>query len=176
MSVLLGHAQRRVVEELLHQLQVPGRPERARRARVAQVVQPEVGDTSSGEGSSQGGGEPVVGDRVAAAAHELPVRRVAGAGAPAQVGEHRRLVLVAERPPGADQEDDHRDHIISLEDGKPYKSLKRHLTTRGLTPEDYRRKWGLPHDYPMVAANYAAQRSELAKASGLGSTRNRKAA
>ncbi|MGF3022664.1 MucR family transcriptional regulator [Methylobacterium aquaticum] len=63
------------------------------------------------------------------------------------------------------------DHIISLEDGKPYKSLKRHLTTRGLTPAEYRRKWGLPHDYPMVAANYAAQRSELAKNSGLGQRR-----
>ncbi|UHC14360.1 MucR family transcriptional regulator [Methylobacterium currus] len=60
------------------------------------------------------------------------------------------------------------DHIISLEDGKPYKSLKRHLSTRGLTPEQYRQKWGLPHDYPMVAATYAAQRSELAKSLGLG--------
>ncbi|MGY2050425.1 MucR family transcriptional regulator [Methylobacterium sp. JK268] len=60
------------------------------------------------------------------------------------------------------------DAIISLEDGKPYKSLKRHLRTRGLTPEAYRAKWDLPADYPMVAANYAAQRSELAKASGLG--------
>ena len=60
------------------------------------------------------------------------------------------------------------DHIISLEDGKPYKSLKRHLTTRGLSPDQYRQKWGLPHDYPMVAATYAAQRSELAKSIGLG--------
>ncbi|MGE7418649.1 MucR family transcriptional regulator [Methylobacterium tarhaniae] len=63
------------------------------------------------------------------------------------------------------------DYLISLEDGKQYKSLKRHLSTRGLTPEEYRRKWGLPHDYPMVAANYAAQRSELAKNSGLGRPR-----
>ncbi|ACA14652.1 transcriptional regulator, MucR family [Methylobacterium sp. 4-46] len=63
------------------------------------------------------------------------------------------------------------DAIISLEDGRPYKSLKRHLSTRGLTPEQYRDKWGLPPDYPMVAANYAAQRSELAKASGLGRRR-----
>ncbi len=60
------------------------------------------------------------------------------------------------------------DYLISLEDGKQYKSLKRHLTTRGLTPDEYRRKWGLPYDYPMVAANYAAQRSELAKSIGLG--------
>ena len=63
------------------------------------------------------------------------------------------------------------DHIISLEDGKAYKSLKRHLTTRGLTPVEYRQKWGLPSDYPMVAANYAAQRSELAKSIGLGQQR-----
>lgn len=63
------------------------------------------------------------------------------------------------------------DYLISLEDGKQYKSLKRHLAGRGLTPEEYRRKWGLPHDYPMVAANYAAQRSELAKSSGLGRSR-----
>ncbi|MGX7706752.1 MucR family transcriptional regulator [Methylobacterium sp. Gmos1] len=64
------------------------------------------------------------------------------------------------------------DYLISLEDGRQYKSLKRHLSTRGLTPEEYRRKWGLPHDYPMVAANYAAQRSELAKSIGLGRGRN----
>lgn len=68
------------------------------------------------------------------------------------------------------------DAIISLEDGKPYKSLKRHLTTRGLTPEQYREKWGLPSDYPMVAANYAAQRSELAKSIGLGQKRRPAAA
>ena len=65
------------------------------------------------------------------------------------------------------------DHIISLEDGKPYKTLKRHLAGRGLTPEQYREKWGLPRDYPMVAANYASQRSELAKNSGLGRRRLR---
>ncbi|ACL62807.1 MucR family transcriptional regulator [Methylobacterium nodulans] len=67
------------------------------------------------------------------------------------------------------------DHIISLEDGKPYKSLKRHLTTRGLTPQQYRVKWSLPPDYPMVAANYAAQRSELAKSIGLGRSRQQAA-
>lgn len=59
--------------------------------------------------------------------------------------------------------------LISFEDGKPYKSLKRHLGTRGLTPEDYRTKWGLPLDYPMVHPTYSAQRSELARAIGLGS-------
>jgi predicted transcriptional regulator len=60
------------------------------------------------------------------------------------------------------------DHLISMEDGKPYKSLKRHLATRGLTPDAYRVKWGLPKDYPMVAASYSAQRSTLAKSLGLG--------
>jgi predicted transcriptional regulator len=61
------------------------------------------------------------------------------------------------------------DYIISLEDGKKFKSLRRHLmVSYGMTPEDYRNKWGLSADYPMVAANYAAQRSELAKSLGLG--------
>ncbi|RWE18693.1 MAG: transcriptional regulator [Mesorhizobium sp.] len=60
------------------------------------------------------------------------------------------------------------DYIICLEDGKRFKSLKRHLALHGLTPDEYRAKWGLKSDYPMVAPNYAAQRSELAKASGLG--------
>jgi len=60
------------------------------------------------------------------------------------------------------------DGIISFEDGKQYKSMKRHLTTRGMTPEQYREKWGLPRDFPMVAPNYAAARSELAKRMGLG--------
>ena len=59
-------------------------------------------------------------------------------------------------------------HLISMEDGRPYKSLKRHLTARGLTPAQYREKWSLPLDYPMVAANYSKARSELAKALGLG--------
>ncbi len=60
------------------------------------------------------------------------------------------------------------DYLISLEDGRQYKSLKRHLTTRGMTPAEYRAKWNLPKDYPMVAANYSAQRSSLAKTLGLG--------
>ena len=67
------------------------------------------------------------------------------------------------------------DFLISLEDGKKYKSLKRHLGRLGLTPDQYRAKWELPADYPMVAPNYAAKRSELAKSSGLGHQR-RKAA
>jgi predicted transcriptional regulator len=61
------------------------------------------------------------------------------------------------------------EFIICLEDGKKFKSLKRHLRTRyAMTPEEYRTKWGLPHDYPMVAPNYAQARSDLAKRMGLG--------
>ena len=61
------------------------------------------------------------------------------------------------------------EYIICLEDGKKFKSLKRHLRTQyGMTPEQYREKWSLPADYPMVAPNYAKARSELAKQMGLG--------
>ena len=69
------------------------------------------------------------------------------------------------------------DFIICLEDGKKFKSLKRHLMTHySLTPEEYREKWDLPADYPMVAPNYAAARSRLAKQMGLGHKRRRAAA
>jgi predicted transcriptional regulator len=76
------------------------------------------------------------------------------------------------------------DYVISLEDGKRFKSLKRHLmTSYGMTPDEYRTKWNLPSDYPMVAPNYAASRSALAKSMGLGrkpgekrKTRGRRAA
>ncbi len=65
------------------------------------------------------------------------------------------------------------DFIVCLEDGLKFKSLKRHLRSAyGLTPEEYRSRWGLPHDYPMVAPNYAAHRSKLAKAIGLGRKRS----
>ncbi len=65
------------------------------------------------------------------------------------------------------------DYLISLEDGKKFKSLKRYLaTSHGMTPDDYRKKWGLPDDYPMVAPNYAAARSALAKSMGLGRKRS----
>jgi predicted transcriptional regulator len=61
------------------------------------------------------------------------------------------------------------DHIVCLEDGKKFKSLKRHLRTRyDMSPEEYREKWSLPADYPMVAPNYARQRSDLARKMGLG--------
>lgn len=66
------------------------------------------------------------------------------------------------------------DHIVCLEDGKKFKSLKRHLRTHyNLSPEEYREKWNLPHDYPMVAPNYAAARSQLAKQMGLGTRREK---
>jgi predicted transcriptional regulator len=64
------------------------------------------------------------------------------------------------------------EHIVCLEDGKKFKSLKRHLRTQyNMTPEQYREKWGLSADYPMVAPNYAAARSQLAKQMGLGQQR-----
>ena len=64
------------------------------------------------------------------------------------------------------------DHIVCLEDGKKFKSLKRHLRTRyDMSPDEYREKWGLPADYPMVAPNYAKQRSDLARKMGLGQSK-----
>lgn len=70
----------------------------------------------------------------------------------------------------------HDDYIICLEDGKKFKSLKRHLRTQyNMTPEQYREKWSLPPDYPMVAPNYAKARSALAKEMGLGQTRKKAA-
>lgn len=66
------------------------------------------------------------------------------------------------------------DYIVCLEDGKKFKSLRRHLRTLNMTPQQYREKWGLPPDYPMVAPNYAAARSQLAKQMGLGQQRRRR--
>ncbi|MGV8921662.1 MAG: MucR family transcriptional regulator, partial [Pseudomonas sp.] len=60
------------------------------------------------------------------------------------------------------------DFIICLDDGKKFKSMKRHLAQLGMTPDEYRTKWGLPEDYPMVSSNYSATRSALAKSNGLG--------
>jgi predicted transcriptional regulator len=66
------------------------------------------------------------------------------------------------------------DFIVCLDDGRKFKSLKRHLRTAyDMTPDQYRSKWGLPHDYPMVAPNYAKARSELAKSMGLGQQRKK---
>lgn len=67
------------------------------------------------------------------------------------------------------------EYIVCLEDGKRFKSLKRHLRTKyNMTPDEYRQKWNLPHDYPMVAPSYAKARSELAKRMGLGLARRGK--
>jgi predicted transcriptional regulator len=66
------------------------------------------------------------------------------------------------------------DYLVSLENGKRYRTLRFHLAKLGLTPEAYRQKWRLPPDYPMVAATFAARRSELAKASGFGKSRKGK--
>src|ERR1700728_115988 len=66
------------------------------------------------------------------------------------------------------------DHLICLDDGRSFKSLKRHLATLGMTPDQYRAKWNLPADYPMVAPNYAAARSALAKNMGLGQKRRKR--
>ena len=69
------------------------------------------------------------------------------------------------------------DYVVCLEDGKKLKMLKRHLKTAyGMSPEEYRERWNLPADYPMVAPNYARQRSKLAKEIGLGTSRKRKKA
>ena len=69
------------------------------------------------------------------------------------------------------------EYLVCLEDGKKFKSLKRHLRTQyNMTPEQYRDKWDLPADYPMVAPNYAAARSHLAKQMGLGQQRRQRAA
>lgn len=75
---------------------------------------------------------------------------------------------VALTPPVSIKESVTPAYLISLEDGRQYKALKRHLAGRGLTPDEYRRKWNLPGDYPMVAPDYSAKRSQLAISLGLG--------
>jgi len=80
---------------------------------------------------------------------------------------------VSKLTPGQIRKSITNDALISFEDGKSYKTLKRHLTKLGLSPEAYREKWGLPRDYPMVAASYSEQRSVLAKGAGLGSQRRK---
>ena len=87
-----------------------------------------------------------------------------GAGAPTKDG-------VEKATPAQIKKSITPDALISFEDGKPYKTLRRHLTLRGLTPEAYRAKHGLSADYPMTSASYSAQRSELARALGLGNNR-----
>ena len=97
-------------------------------------------------------------------------RALQGLSAPPQAEPEKR------QPPIAIRKTITPDFLISLEDGRRYKTLRRHLTSSGLTPEQYREKWGLPPTYPMVAPNYAKQRSELARTSGLGQIRRGRAA
>ncbi|MBN8957039.1 MAG: MucR family transcriptional regulator [Rhizobiales bacterium] len=93
--------------------------------------------------------------------------RVGGGSVPEQTSEVPKPAIPVKRSVNP-------DFIICLEDGKKFKSLKRHLRTQyNMTPEQYREKWGLPADYPMVAPNYAAARSQLAKNMGLGQQRRR---
>jgi len=105
---------------------------------------------------------------------------------PKLIGEvHKALEQVAagtgrkdegneQKPPVSVKKSITPDYLICLEDGKKFKSLKRHLRTHfNLTPEQYREKWGLPADYPMVAPNYANSRSNLAKNMGLGQRKAR---
>ena len=111
---------------------------------------------------------------------------VAAADLPALIGEvHAALVRVGSgtavaatdvlKPAVPPKKSVTNDYIICLEDGKKFKSLKRHLRTQyNMTPDEYREKWGLPPDYPMVAPNYANARSELAKQMGLGQQRRGK--
>ncbi len=111
---------------------------------------------------------------------------VPAADLPALIGEvHNALVRVtsgsapavveAPKPAVSPKKSVTSDFIICLEDGKKFKSLKRHLRTQyNMSPEDYREKWGLAPDYPMVAPNYAQARSNLAKQMGLGQQRRRK--
>lgn len=111
---------------------------------------------------------------------------VASADLPALIAEtHAALARAAGKLPSSSEREDAKpkiaikksilpDYIICLEDGKKFKSLKRHLRTHyNLSPEEYREKWGLPHDYPMVAPNYAVARSNLAKKMGLGMRREK---
>ncbi|AWN51115.1 MucR family transcriptional regulator [Methylobacterium sp. 17Sr1-1] len=109
-------------------------------------------------------------------AHDLPTLIASTHAALTRLGAPAEPEPVKLEPPVPIRRTVTPDHIISLEDGRPYKTLKRHLAGRGLTPEQYRQKWGLPPTYPMVAERYAAQRSELAKNSGLGQSRARAAA
>src|SRR5262245_25304867 len=111
---------------------------------------------------------------------------VASADIPALINQvHSALIRVSsgEAPPSSEplkpavpvKRSINPDYIVCLEDGKKFKSLKRHLRTQySMTPEQYRDKWSLPPDYPMVAPNYAAARSQLAKQMGLGQQRRRR--
>jgi predicted transcriptional regulator len=96
--------------------------------------------------------------------------RIATGSTPAAVAERPEPAVSIKKSIAPDG-----SYIVCLEDGKKLKMLKRYIKTRyDLTPDEYRARWGLPSDYPMVAPNYAAQRSELAKKIGLGSRGGRR--
>jgi predicted transcriptional regulator len=112
-------------------------------------------------------------------ADELPglIQQVYGALARAATGSEAAVAAERPEPAVAIKRSVAPDYIVCLEDGKKLKMLKRYLKTRyDLSPDEYRARWGLPSDYPMVAPNYAAQRSALAKKIGLGSRGGRRRA
>ncbi len=89
-------------------------------------------------------------------------------------GRTTKEVKVDQKPAVSVRKSLSEDYLICLEDGKKFKSLKRHLRTRyNMSPDEYREKWGLAPDYPMVAPNYAKQRSDLAKRMGLGQAKSK---
>ncbi|KOX39772.1 MucR family transcriptional regulator [Streptomyces purpurogeneiscleroticus] len=99
------------------------------------------------------------------AASEIPalITAVAAAFTGLQPSDQSAVSGSRRVPPAQIQASIRHEALISFEDGKPYKTIKRHLTARGLTPETYRAKWGLPSDYPMVAPAYGAERSRIAR-------------
>jgi len=102
---------------------------------------------------------------------DLPALIASIHGALSQLNQPQHEAAPKHEPPMPWKKAIKPEHIISFEDGRPYKSLKRHLSSRGLTPDQYRNKWGLPSSFPMVSPNYSAARSELAKKLGLGQAR-----
>ncbi|MBV9079272.1 MAG: MucR family transcriptional regulator [Methylobacteriaceae bacterium] len=107
-------------------------------------------------------------------AAELPdlIRTIHGALAAAAQGRAEPAAAEERKPAVPVKKSVTPDYIICLEDGRRFKSLRRHLRTRyNMTPEQYRERWSLPYDYPMVAPNYAETRSALAKGMGLGRPR-----
>lgn len=93
---------------------------------------------------------------------------VSGSGESEQPQQAEEPQKAARMTPGQVRKSITPEALISFEDGRPYKTLRRHLSGRGMTPEQYRDKHGLPNDYPMVSPNYSAMRSEMAKSLGLG--------
>ena len=112
---------------------------------------------------------PVPAEQISALINQVhtALMRVASGQSQSSAAPHRPAVLLKKSITP--------DYLVCLEDGKKFKSLKRHLRTQyNMTPEQYREKWALPPDYPMVAPNYAAARSHLAKQMGLGQQRRRR--